>query len=85
MYFILDEADNENKTDKEFILTVEDEPVVESGEESVSFITDPPCSDDYIFIRVRLSIFRASTSSSHIKNSMYNLFKFLNILRAITY
>ena len=44
--------DIKNETDKEFILTVKDEPVIQSKQESVPFIPHPPCSDDYIFIKV---------------------------------
>ena len=45
----MDDVDDKNK----FSLTVKDEPIIQSKQESVSFIPHPPCSDEYIFIRVR--------------------------------
>ena len=50
VHFILDGVDNKNET--AFALTLEDEPTIETKEESLSFIPHPPCSDEYIFIKV---------------------------------
>ena len=53
--FVLDGADVENEREKQFELSVEEEPVMTSQEDSVLYVPNILCPEDRIFIKVYYS------------------------------